>query len=48
MPPTEPRTAEEVAAAAGEPIGRVMAALLELELAGRLRRMPGGCYYRTL
>ena len=48
LPPAEPRTPEEVAAATGEPIGAVMAGLLELELAGHLRRLPGGAYYRRL
>ncbi len=39
-----PSTAEELASAAGVPIARALALLLELELTARLRRQPDGRY----
>lgn len=39
-----PTSAEELATATRLPIDRLLALLLELELAGRLRRAPGGRY----
>jgi DNA processing protein len=41
-----PRTADEVAAAAGMPAGRVLVALSELEMAGRVVREAGGRFRR--
>jgi DNA processing protein len=48
LPAAEARTAEQLAAAAGAGVERVIAALLALELAGRVRREPGGTYSRRL
>lgn len=40
------RAPEEVAAAVGSSVDQVLGALLELELGGRARRLPGGLYGR--
>lgn len=44
--PGDPTPPEAVAAALGEPVDRVLGALLELELEGRVRREPGPTYVR--
>lgn len=41
------RAPEDLAAATGAPIDRVLATLLELELLGKVLRMPGGWYRRA-
>ncbi len=41
------RAPEDLAVATGAPIDRILATLLELELLGRILRMPGGRYRRT-
>ncbi|HXU33414.1 MAG TPA: DNA-processing protein DprA [Thermoanaerobaculia bacterium] len=41
------RAPEDLAVATGAPIDRVLATLLELELLGRVLRMPGGRYRRA-
>ncbi|HET9211585.1 MAG TPA: DNA-processing protein DprA, partial [Thermoanaerobaculia bacterium] len=46
IPPGTPRLAEEIAARLESPVDRVLAALLELELAGWVKRMPGPVYGR--
>jgi DNA processing protein len=46
IPPGAPRLAEEIAARLESPVDRVLAALLELELAGWVKRMPGPVYGR--
>ena len=46
LPPGDARTAEELAAAAGAAVDRVLGALLELELQGWVRREPGPVYAR--
>lgn len=46
LAPAEPTPAEALAARLGAPVGRVMAALLTLELGGWVRREPGGRYCR--
>jgi len=40
------RAPEDLVVATGAPIDRVLATLLELELLGRIQRMPGGRYRR--
>ena len=40
------RAAEEVAAELGAPVDQVLGALLELELLGRVKRLPGSAYGR--
>lgn len=45
--PQRPASAEELAARAGLPVERTLALLLELELAGVLRRLPGGVLVRA-
>ncbi len=47
MPPAAEQTPEQVAARAGAAIERVLAALLELELGGWVRRLPGPAYVRV-
>jgi DNA processing protein len=44
--PGASRAPEELAAVAGMPVDQVLGTLLELELAGLVRRMPGGVYGR--
>jgi DNA processing protein len=44
--PGETRIAEEIAVRLEAPVDRVLAALLELELEGRVKRMAGGVYGR--
>lgn len=44
--PGSARAPEELSAAVGVSIDQVLGALLELELGGRVRRMPGGLYGR--
>ena len=46
IPPGKTRLAEEIAARLASPVDRVLAALLELELGGWVRRMPGPVYGR--
>jgi DNA processing protein len=46
LPPEASRAPEELAAATGLPVDQVLGALLELELTGLVRRMPGGAYSR--
>ncbi len=46
LPTGDARTAEEIAAAAGASVDRVLGALLELELQGWVRREPGPIYAR--
>ncbi|MFP3939979.1 MAG: DNA-processing protein DprA [Thermoanaerobaculia bacterium] len=46
MTPGEPVSPEAVAGALGEGVDRVLGALLELELEGRVRREPGAAYTR--
>lgn len=46
IPPGSPRAAEEVAARLDAPVDRVLAALLELELEGWVKRLPGSVYGR--
>jgi len=46
MPPGTTRLAEEIAVHLESPVDRVLAALLELELAGWVKRMPGPVYGR--
>jgi DNA processing protein len=47
MPPAREQTPEQVAARAGAAVERVLAALLELELGGWVRRLPGPAYVRV-
>ena len=44
--PGRPRPVEELSTLVGTPIGATLAALLRLELAGRVSRHPGGAYSR--
>lgn len=46
VPAGQGRTSEDIAAAIGVPVDRVLAALLELELQGWIRREPGPLYVR--
>jgi DNA processing protein len=46
IPPGTSRIAEEVAVRLDVPVDRVLAALLELELAGWVKRLPGSAYGR--
>ncbi|MDH3402366.1 MAG: DNA-processing protein DprA [Acidobacteriota bacterium] len=46
LPPGEPLGVDELARAAGLPVDRLSCLLLELELAGRVRRHPGPAYSR--
>ena len=46
MEPGESLGAEELAERSGLPIAAVLAALLELELGGWVRRHPGPCFFR--
>jgi DNA processing protein len=46
IPPGKTRLAEEIAARLDSPIDRVLAALLELELEGWVKRRPGSVYGR--
>lgn len=46
IPPGGTRLAEEIAARLDSPVDRVLAALLELELAGWVKRLPGPVYGR--
>jgi DNA processing protein len=46
LPAGAARAPEELAAAAGMPVDQVLGALLELELTGLVRRLPGGAYGR--
>jgi DNA processing protein len=46
IPPGATRLAEEIAARLESPVDRVLAALLELELAGWVKRLPGPVYGR--
>ncbi len=48
LPPAEARMPEEIAAAVGRPLPQVIAELLERELHGHVRRLPGGAYCRRL
>jgi DNA processing protein len=43
----EPVEMDQLQARTGWPTARLSARLLELELAGRLSRLPGGRYQRT-
>jgi len=47
MIPAEPLSAEDLAKKLRMPVEQVLAALLELELGGRVDRVPGGLYCRT-
>jgi DNA processing protein len=42
-----PTSLEEIAARIALPVPELLARLSELELAGRLRRLPGGCFVRS-
>jgi DNA processing protein len=44
LPRGTPRAPEELAVALGTPVDRVLGALLELELGGWVKRLPGGAY----
>jgi DNA processing protein len=46
IPPGKTRLAEEIAARLDSPVDRVLAALLELELEGWVKRLPGSIYGR--
>lgn len=46
IPPGSPRVAEEIAVRLDVPVDRVLAALLELELEGLVKRLPGSAYGR--
>ena len=46
LPPGTTRVAEEIAVRLETPVDRVLAALLELELAGWVKRLPGTAYGR--
>lgn len=48
LPPAEERTVEELAEALKKSVAEIYAELLELELEGRVRRLPGGGYARRL
>ncbi len=48
LPPGADRTPDDLTVASGVPIDQVLAELLELELAGWLRRRPGGAVRRIL
>jgi DNA processing protein len=47
LPPGVPRSLDELAAAAGAPPAEVLVALARLELASRVRRLPGALYVRA-
>lgn len=47
LPPGSLRLPEEIAAGLETPVDQVLGALLELELAGRVRRHPGSAYGRV-
>jgi DNA processing protein len=47
LPPGVPRSFDELAAAAGAPPAEVLVALARLELASRVRRLPGALYVRA-
>jgi DNA processing protein len=47
LPPGDLRLPEEIAAGLDAPVDQVLGALLELELAGRVRRHPGSAYGRA-
>jgi len=47
LPPGALRLPEEIAAGLEAPVDQILGALLELELAGRVRRHPGSAYGRT-
>ncbi|HVT18982.1 MAG TPA: DNA-processing protein DprA [Thermoanaerobaculia bacterium] len=47
IPPGAFRNPETIAAEAGAPIDAILGALLELELEGLIRRLPGAVYVRT-
>lgn len=47
LPPGAVRLPEEIAAALGAPVDQVLAALLDLELEGRVKRHPGSAYGRA-
>lgn len=47
LPPAAARTPDQVALAAGLPVERVLAGLLELELGGWVRRLPGPVWVRV-
>lgn len=47
LPPGRPRSAEDLARELDEAMDRVLGALLELELLGRVRREPGPVYRRS-
>jgi DNA processing protein len=47
LPPGALRLPEEIAAGLGAPVDHILAALLELELGGRVRRHPGSAYERA-
>ncbi len=44
---SEPRDADELSAAAGLPVTEVRAALVDLEIEGRVRAFPGGRFARA-
>lgn len=46
LPPGQERPVEDLAGEADAPVDRVLAELLELELTGRVRRVPGPAYRR--
>ncbi len=48
LPPAEERMPEDLAAELRRPLPQVMSELLEHELQGRVRRLPGGGYCRRL
>lgn len=48
LPPAEARTVEDLAEALAKSVGEIQAELLELELAGLIRRLPGGGVARRL
>jgi DNA processing protein len=48
LPPGEARSPDELAEATGLPMHQLLAALLDLELAGWIRRLPGPAYRRSL
>jgi len=47
LPAGEARTSDELAAAAGVQVAEVLAVLLEMEVEGRLERLPDGRYLRV-
>ncbi len=48
LPPAEERSVEDLALALNKEVGEIQAELLELELSGQVRRLPGGVYARRL